>query len=300
MKLLPSRRSRVAVDPGKVALRARNVGFDWSGIDPRWMPREPVASHLVSALNMLLPAGERMFIETYRQALPYVRDEKLRADMLGFIGQESMHAQTHAKALDEVLRANNIDVGPYVRQMDYLFGQTLGPRTINGRVAEQRLVERIAFIACLEHFFAWLGDWVLNADWESFDADPRMVDLFRWHGAEEVEHREVAHDVAEYFGVGYVRRCTSMVIVFPIFLSLVVRGTRFLTVQDPRLPDPGYPRLLVDILGAMWRGALPGVPSLLVSALSTFQPGYTPKSVGSTAQAVAYLAASPAARAAAS
>ncbi|MFF2086946.1 metal-dependent hydrolase [Nocardia sp. NPDC058176] len=300
MKLLRRAARRPDTDPGQVALQARNVTFDWSDVALHWMPAEPVASHLISALNMLLPEGERMFCATYREALPYVKDEKLREDMLGFIGQESMHASTHEKVLGEVFAAHGIEPGPYLRQMEYLFRKTLGPRGGDDHAARQMLVERLAFIACLEHFFAWLGDWVLNADLEKFGADPRMADLFRWHGAEEVEHRNVAHDVAVYFGVGYVRRCASMVLVFPIFLSLVVRGTRFLVQQDPALPDHGYLRLLTKVFGAMWRGALPGVPSLLISALSTFQPGYDPGNVGSTAQAVAYLAKSPAARAAAS
>ncbi|MFC6013337.1 metal-dependent hydrolase [Nocardia lasii] len=300
MKLFPWGRDTPDVDPGVVALAARNVSFDWAGIDLQWMSSEPIAGHLISALNMLLPEGERMFIETYREALPYVKDEKLREDMLGFIGQEAMHAQTHAKVLEQVFIAHDVDAGPYLRQMEYLFRISLGSRGGDDRAARQILVERLAFIACLEHFFAWLGDWILNADLERFGADPRMVDLFRWHGAEEVEHRTVAHDVAEYFGVGYVRRCASMTLVFPIFLLVMVRGLRFLAHQDRQLPDYGYPRLLGGVFAAMWRGALPGVPSLVGSALSTFQPGYRPENVGSTAQALAYLAASPGARAAAS
>lgn len=62
-----------------------------------------------------------------------------------------------------------------------------------------------------------MGDWALNADLEKFGADPQMLDLYRWHGAEEVEHRAVAHEVATYFGVGYFRRCISMIITWPIF-----------------------------------------------------------------------------------
>ncbi|WP_228002441.1 metal-dependent hydrolase [Nocardia australiensis] len=300
MKLLRTGARRPDVDPGEVALNARNVQFDWTDTPLRWMPTEPVASHLINALNLLLPEGERMFCAAYSEALPFVRDEKLREAMLGFIGQESMHAQTHDKVLYEVLAVNGIDPGRYVAQAEFVFRKTLGPKEIDGRAQRQMMVERLAVIACLEHFFAFLGDWVLNADLEKFGADPRVADLFRWHGAEEVEHRHVAHDVAVYFDAGYVRRAALMTIVFPIFITLVVRGTKYLVHEDPALPNLGYPRLIKRVFGSMWRGALPGVPSLLWSALSTFKPGYNPESVGSTAQAVAYLATSPAARAVAS
>ncbi|MBF6135002.1 metal-dependent hydrolase [Nocardia otitidiscaviarum] len=302
MKLLPNMGRRTATtDPGEVALNARNVQFDWAATEPVWMRREPVASHVLNALSMLLPEGERMFLVTFGEALPLVRDEKLREAMIGFIGQESMHAESHNGVLENVLKTHGIAVEPYVRQAEYLFRKTLGPREFDTEAAaRQHLVERLGVIAALEHFFAFLGDWVINADLERFDADPQMLDLFRWHGAEEVEHRMVAHDVAEYFEVGYVRRGALMLMVFPIFIALLLRGTKYLVHQDESLPNHRYPRLVGRIFAAMWRGALPGVPSLLVSALSTFKPGYSPETVGSTAQAIAYLAQSPAARRAAS
>ncbi|MEU0541175.1 metal-dependent hydrolase [Nocardia sp. NPDC005978] len=297
MKLLPKRGRRPVTEPGEVALHARNVRFDWSNTKPVWMTKEPIASHVLNALSMLLPEGERMFLVTYGEALELVRDEKLREAMIGFIGQESMHAESHNGALEEVLATHGIDVEPYVRQAEYLFRKTLGPREGGTDAKRQQvLVERLGVIAALEHFFAFLGDWVLNADLEQFDADPQMLDLFRWHGAEEVEHRMVAHDVAEYFGVGYVRRGALMLIIFPVFIALLLRGTKYLVHQDPALPDHRYPMLVGRIFASMWRGAVPGIPSLLISALSTFKPGYTPEPVGSSAQAIAYLAQSPAAR----
>ncbi|WP_280235661.1 metal-dependent hydrolase [Nocardia cyriacigeorgica] len=291
----------VRVDPGAVSLQARNVQFDWTDTPLHWIPDEPIASHVMNSLNLLLPEGERMFCQTFSEALPMVRDEKVREDMIGFIGQESMHAETHNKVLDQVLSGQGIDVEPYVRQAEFLFRTAAGPRPARSeRARRQHLVERLAIIACLEHFFAFLGDWVLNADLEGKNADPRMADLYRWHGAEEVEHRNVAHDVAVYFGAGYLRRAIPMLLVFPLFIVLVARGTKFLVTADPSLPTMGYLRLTIKLFGAMWRGALPGVPSLLWSALSTFNPRYSPESVGSTSQAVAYLATSPAAKAIAS
>ncbi|MVU83356.1 metal-dependent hydrolase [Nocardia sp. ET3-3] len=301
MKLLPNLGRRPVTEPGEVALQARNVKFDWSRTEPVWMKKEPIASHVLNALSMLLPEGERMFLVTFGEALELVKDEKLREAMIGFIGQESMHAESHGGALEEVLAAHGIDVEPYVRQTEYIFRKTLGPReAASEAVRQQQLVERLGVIAALEHFFAWLGDWVINADLEKFDADPQMLDLFRWHGAEEVEHRMVAHDVAEYFEIGYVRRGALMLMVFPIFIALILRGTKFLVHADPSLPDHRYPMLIGRIFAGMWRRSIPGIPSLLISALSTFKPGYTPETVGSTAQAVAYLAQSPAARAMAS
>ena len=59
-----------------------------------------------------------------------------------------------------------------------------------------QLCDRLWLIAAIEHYTAVLGDFSLNCAWDDHDADPTIVDLFRWHGSEEVEHRMVAHDVA--------------------------------------------------------------------------------------------------------
>src|SRR5699024_5886534 len=176
----------------------------------------------------------------------------------------------------------------------------VGPREgQNARRAQQHLLERAALIGGLEHLFAFLGDWILNADLEAHGADPHMLDLFRWHGAEEVEHRNVAHDVVTHLGVGYLRRTIAMVLGVAALLALILRNTRYLVRHDPDLRPRGYLGLGRALAGSMRRGTFPRIPSLLRSAAICLRPGYSPEVVGDTAQALAYLAASPSARAAA-
>lgn len=108
-------------DPGDVELHARNVAFDWSDVPLHWIPEHPIASDFISVLNLLLPEGERWFVQTYNEALPLVRDEELAATMRGFIGQEAMHAEAHDHVLWEFLDHHGIDPRPYVRQMEWVF-----------------------------------------------------------------------------------------------------------------------------------------------------------------------------------
>jgi predicted metal-dependent hydrolase len=286
-------------DIGPVALRPRDVHFDWDGVALRWMPNEPLASHVISAINLLLPAGERMFVATFKEALAHVEDEDVRESMIGFMGQEAVHAETHDKVLWEFLEANGINPRPYVAQADFIFDtiMSFGKRLPAG-ARFRDMVERLAFIAGIEHFTAVLGDWILNADLEKFDANPMMVDLYRWHGAEEVEHRSVAFDVATHFGMGYVQRYVMFVAGSGGLLVTVVRGTKFLVHEDPAMPNYGYPRVLVEMTRAMSRGALPKWRGLAAASLRYLRPSYTPEIEGNTAQATAYLAKSPTARAA--
>ena len=283
-------------DPGPVELHARNVTFDWSGTPLHWIPGHPVPSNFVSVLNLLLPEGERWFVQTYNEALPLVADDELAATMRGFIGQEAMHAEAHDHVLWEFLDHHGIDPRPYLAQAEWIFRKILAPMEKGSAAARQKhLIERLWLIAALEHYTAILGDFALNNTWVEHGADPTMTDLFTWHGAEEVEHRAVAHEVAVYFGDSYLRRGRAMLVALPVLIVLIQRGFRFIMKQDTSLHYNIFQRQYHYHRGVR-AGVLPKMWKVIVSTFSYFRPGFHPNEIGSTAQAVAYLAASPAAR----
>ena len=53
---------------------------------------------MIGLLHIALPAFERWIVATFNEALPMVKDPKLAEDMRGFMGQESIHADTHEQA----------------------------------------------------------------------------------------------------------------------------------------------------------------------------------------------------------
>ena len=289
-------------DGKAIALHARAVQFDLTDVPAHYVYGRPVATHLYNALSLLLPAGEEWFITVLKEALPHIEDGKLREDVIGFMGQESQHATAHA-GLNEYLAAHGIDPAPMIERADYVFGNLLGPRDVTGPAAHNYLVERLAVIAALEHIFAFLGDWVLNAEnLNERTVHPVVLDLLRWHGAEEVEHRMVSHDLLHHFDGGYVRRARAQLVVAPILLYLIWQGMRFLLRVDPNLDWSARRRKRVwrNLFRSGRKGLTPRFGLIVLRAVQYFRPGYSPGDVGDTAQAVAYLASSPATRPAAS
>lgn len=292
-------RSTPDTDPGKVELHARNVQFDLSQAPLHWIPGNPVASNFITVLNLLLPEGERWFVQTFNEALPMIKDDELAADMRGFIGQEAMHAEAHDRAVEEWLHRHGIDTTAYQKQMEWIFRRVLGPREDGTPEQRQKhLVERLWLIAAVEHYTAILGDFALNCTWAENGADPNMTDLFTWHGAEEVEHRAVAHDAAAYFTDSMLQRGRAMAIALPFLALLLVRGFRFIMNSDESVHVG-----MIGKFAAYFRGShigvLPKIRRLLGATFSYFKPSFHPHDIGDTAQAVAYLASSPGARRAA-
>ncbi|MBI2705792.1 MAG: metal-dependent hydrolase [Actinobacteria bacterium] len=281
-------------------IRARRVRFEWDGTPLHWIPGDPQTTHTINVLHLLLPAGEKWFVEVYRQALPLIDDPRLRDAVRGFMGQEAMHSRAHASVLDH-LAAQGLDATPYTKHVDRLFEHLLGDRPMGlplPRFAARRWLEaRLAIIAAIEHFTAVLGNWVIDSPaLDDAGADPVMLDLLRWHGAEEVEHRSVAFDLFQHISGSYWRRVLAMVQVVTVLSMLWVQGTRFFMRHDPTHPGKAT---WLRFIRARRRRRLPTTRSMARSVPRYLRRDYHPSREGSTEQALAYLAASPAARAAA-
>ncbi|MCB0948632.1 MAG: metal-dependent hydrolase [Mycobacterium sp.] len=297
--MLRPRRFDDEIDPGPVQIHARKVHFDVANSPLHWIPGHPVASHVVSVLNIVLPAGERWFVETFDEALPLVKDPKLADDIRGFIGQEATHADVHDQALHTYMIENGVDPAPILAQVEHLFTKVLAPpATTDPARRMNHLCDRLWLIAAIEHYTAVMGDFALNCSWDDYGADPALVDLFRWHGSEEVEHRSVAHDVAVYFHDSYFARVRAMGTAAAMLFMFFQRAAWHLVKTDPAV-DANWWTFNRMRMRDSKLGLLPRYRRLFGSnTLGYFRPGYSPAGLGSTAQAVAYLATSPAARAA--
>ncbi|MDQ1391197.1 MAG: uncharacterized protein QOF30_174 [Acidimicrobiaceae bacterium] len=283
-------------------IRARRVSFEWGTTPMHWVPEDAFTTHVINVLHLLLPAGERWFCDVFRQALPLLAEGPLREDVKGFIGQEAVHARAHSLVLDH-LAGQGLDTGAYTARIDWMFerllgdhglGEDRGPRWLRRRW----LVTRLAIVAAIEHFTCVLGYWALSESSALDDAgaDPTMLDLLRWHGAEEVEHRAVAFDLYQRLGGGYLRRVVAMAGVLPVILGLWILGTHYLVDHDPEAGPRDHPSVWRFVKVSRRTHRLP-TPGYLTSSVPRYlRPSHHPSQEASTEEALAYLARSPAAR----
>src|SRR4051794_19554971 len=281
LAMLRPRRFHTVIDPGPVQIQARRVHFGVDDVPLHWIPGHPVASNMISLLNVILPAAERWFVATYNEALPLVKDPKLAEDMRGFIGQEATHADVHDKVLHEYMVTHGVDPTPILDQIEYVFEKMLSPsKSSNPKVRLNNLCDRLWLIAAIEHYTAVLGDFALNCAWDDYGADPTLVDVFRWHGSEEVEHRNVAHDVAVYFHDSYLDRIRSMIMAVTLMAGFFNRGSWYLCRTDPALTMSWWQMQRLRAKDSKL-GLLPKYRNLFgTTTLTYFRPSYSPEDVG--------------------
>jgi predicted metal-dependent hydrolase len=280
----------------------RKVQFDWSQTPLEWIPGQPFASHFINEINLLLPAGEFWFCKLYNMALPYITDAKLREDTQMFIRQEAMHARAHGAAIVEYMHAHGIETETNTRQGDRLFEVLLDDQPFGMKLPKfaekQWLIFRLGIVAAIEHMTCVLGNYILAQEqWQG--ADPVLLDLLKWHGAEEVEHRSVAFDVYKHLGGNYPSRYYLASIAMPAIIGLWVHGAAHILKQDERYkskrPSVFRPWIWLEWQRVARTGQLPSLFWLLKNELPFFYPWYDPVKEGSTEQALAYLNQSPAA-----
>ncbi|HEU5030493.1 MAG TPA: metal-dependent hydrolase [Spirillospora sp.] len=286
------------------AIRPRRVAFDWTATPLHWIPGAPVASHLINYFQILLTTGEKWFVQCVQDAAPHITDPVLRAEIKGFVGQETVHSRSHQGVLNDLLARDGIDTRPVI---DGALAGLAGRAALMSRLAEadprrfrRRLLFELGAISAIEHYTAVLGQWIIDNDrLDACGADPTMLDLFRWHGAEEIEHRSVVFDVYRALGGGYALRCLTWAVAMALLVRALVAGTFDLLRRDPSITR----RVTVRRVYRSYRrsvraGHIFGLGSLLLEGRVYLRPFHHPSHVCSTEVALDYLRRSPAARAA--
>lgn len=165
----------------EITVRDRRFG---RGLKSRrwWLNGDPVASAWMNALSATFPRGEAFFIESVK-AFRDGANPKLAAEIRAFVKQEINHTREHI-AFNRLAEDHGYDIKAIDRRVGELLAQ------LDGRP----MILNLAATMALEHFTAMLGHELLRNPAHLEGADGDLGDLWRWHSAEEVEHKGVAYD----------------------------------------------------------------------------------------------------------
>lgn len=273
------------------SITPRRPAFDFSKSSLHWIKDDPIASNILNVIHPITPAPERWFCQTFREALPYIQDEKLKQAAIAFIKQEASHSYGHT-LVNRQLHIVEQHLQDYLKLLDWIFDDMIGSNPLgiklkNAKLKKHWLKTRLGMVAAAEHITGVLGHWVLNA--ETLEKSAIEIELFRllqWHGAEEVEHREVADAMFRSMSNSITLRTASAVFIFPLFSILAILGIYQIMEKDTEFPQPFKIR---DYLRAARQDRVPKAQMLLKAGIRYFNPKHSPLNEGNTQQALNFL-----------
>ena len=217
------RRSGSRASPGRARpIVVRKVGFSFADVPRHWFFGAAVPTHIANGLNLVFPEGERFFIRSVKHYLDRIDDPRLKERVRAFFGQEGRHGHEH-EASFEMLRAQGYEIDAFLRMYEKLAYETIEPRVPPS--------VRLSVTVALEHFTACLAERALTADFLDH-AHPSMRDLYKWHAAEEIEHKSVAFDVFEEVDGRYWIRMIGLGLATVGLLGFWTVATRKLLDQE--------------------------------------------------------------------
>ena len=255
-----------SVTPRDLTITPRDRKF---ARDPKparwWNGGDPVATALYNALSATFPEGEAFFVESVRK----FRDgapPKLADEIKAFTTQEAIHSREHA-AFNKAAAEAGYDLKPLEDRVHWRLGL----------VAERPPIASLAATMALEHFTAILAHALLKDSRHLDKAEPEAAALWKWHAAEEIEHKGVAYDTWLWATRDWPRfkrwkvKAKVMLLVTRNFIVDRTLGSLELMRQD----GITGPKAVARLLWFMW--VKPGMMRRIFSAwLKYFLPGFHP------------------------
>ncbi len=173
----------------EMTIRRMEFAFQ-SEMDLVFIKDDPEMSFMFLGAWMMLPYLEPFLIRTMRDALPHVRDTRLKEDLKRFCAQEGEHFKQHAKANDLIraLHPSYEALLPLERELDNELKDFSKTKPLKFKLAYAEGFESMTSAMSRAQFEVGLYDRTSSP----------LADLAKWHVMEELEHRSVAFDVYEH------------------------------------------------------------------------------------------------------
>ncbi|MES2120472.1 MAG: metal-dependent hydrolase [Pseudomonadota bacterium] len=269
--------------PDDLRITPRDRRFGRGGSTPRlWHGGRVEATAIYNALSATFPKGEAFFVESvraFREGVPPRLAEEIKA----FTTQEAIHSREH----DAFNR----------RALDSGYDMTSLEARIDERLAQTRskpMIVSLAATTVLEHFTAILAHELLADPRHLEGAEPETAALWRWHAAEEIEHKGVAYDTWLHATRDWSRwkrwqvKARVMLYITEHFVTDRIAGALELMRQDGVTGFTAWRKLLVYL----W--VRPGMFRKIAGAwVRFFLPGFHPWNEDDRHLLAAYDAAAP-------
>lgn len=246
-------------------LKVRDVRFNFDKVPKHWVLGSTIATHFINSMHIVFPEGEKFFIRSVRRFANEVQDEKLKADIKAFCGQEGVHSREHQRFW-EVMEAQGLEPDG--------FANFLKATAFTGRYSIENLIVKgmnrlsprlgdkmaLSVTTALEHYTAIMANALFHEPMATNrNIAPQMLELLHWHASEEIEHKAVCFEVLKEVDGNYWVRVSGMGFATLMLWGYFLIGQGYFIAKDKdrsvvRMPIEAYLLLKTVILGEMGKG----------------------------------------------
>ena len=195
-----------------------------------WTPSLPEFSAVANGLSLLMPSLEPYVLKAVRRGAADERvSPELRVVATDFVAQELAHHQQHRTFNDELL----LQV-PTLRHIERAQRKLF--RSLDRHTSAHT---SLAYAAGAEAVAFFTARWVERRRHRLLtDAEGGAANLFVWHLAEEVEHKNVAFDVYQANDGGRFRYLFGIISALIVMSVSIVAASMVLLVRERRWWHP--------------------------------------------------------------
>jgi predicted metal-dependent hydrolase len=195
-----------------------------------WNPNVPEIALVANAISLLMPSLEPFIVGVVRRAV-LERDPELEQAVDAYAAQELAHARHHRRYNEAVFARF-----PATRRMERVLRRAFLWMRNHG---SQQF--HLAFAAGAESLAYAAARWTAAHEAEVFrGSTTEVADLFRWHLAEEIEHKSAAFDL--YDAAGGTRRqfAAGLLSALLILAAATLCGTLSMGFSTRRVFSPTF------------------------------------------------------------
>jgi predicted metal-dependent hydrolase len=229
--------------------RSHNIATALSG---NWLDDNGFLTAFFNGMSITFPVGEKFFIDSVRHYADQITDPTLKEEIKGFCGQEGFHRREHQHYNETLCAARGYNLEKLESKLT---------RRLHWAQTNLPPLTNLAVTVAIEHFTAVLAELTLRSDSILDRADPSMRSLWRWHAAEEMEHKSVAFDVYKAVGGTEKLRKSVMRQVSILMCVELTRALFYILKKDGELLNL-----------KLWRSGLAG----LFGKQGAFRGGWRP------------------------
>lgn len=214
--------------PEGVRIQPRRFEFERLDEIPQyWFAGNAIVTHVENAFSILIPPGERFFIQAVKSFEDRASDSETQALITAFVQQEGLHSRAHNE-FNASFERFGVDVAreaAYAKEVFACVEKYLPKKLQLGATA---FLEHLTAVgAHLLFVEPKIGEWM----------HPEALRFWRWHAAEELEHKAVAFDLFRKVGGGYALRIFSAVVALVLLAVPFNKIARRMIKGDPNPID---------------------------------------------------------------